>query len=38
MVDRTCDDEWKLEVENNVLDYYSKQNVADVDVYKEIEE
>ena len=37
MVDSTFDDEWKLEVEEKVLEY-SKQNFKDLDLDKEIEE
>ena len=37
MVDSTFDDEWKLEVEEKVLDY-SKQNLKDLELDKEIEE
>ena len=33
----TLDDEWKLEVEENVLDY-NKQNIKDLELDKEIEE
>ena len=37
MVDSAFDDEWKLEVEEKVLEY-SKQNLKDLDLDKEIEE
>ena len=37
MVDSAFDDEWKLEVEEKVLEY-SKQNLEDLDLDKEIEE
>ena len=36
-VDSAFDDEWKLEVEGKVLEY-SKQNLKDLDLDKEIEE
>ena len=36
MVDSSFDDEWKLEVEEKVLEY-SKQNLKDLDLDKEIE-
>ena len=36
-VDSAFDDEWKLEVEDKVLEY-SKQNLKDLDLDKEIEE
>ena len=36
MVDSAFDDEWKLEVEEKVLDY-NKQNLKDLDLDKEIE-
>ena len=34
MVDSAFDDEWKLEVEDKVLEY-SKQNLKDLDIDKE---
>ena len=37
VVDSAFDDEWKLEVEEKVLEY-SKQNLKDLDLDKEIEE
>ena len=37
MVDGAFEDEWKLEVEEKVLEY-SKQNLKDLDLDKEIEE
>ena len=37
MVDSAFDDKWKLEVEEKVLEY-SKQNLKDLDLDKEIEE
>ena len=37
MVDSAFDDEWILEVEEKVLEY-SKQNLKDLDLNKEIEE
>ena len=37
VVDCAIDDEWKLEVENKVLEY-SKQNLKDLDLDEEIEE
>ena len=37
VIDSTLDDEWKLEVEENVLDY-NKQNIKDLELDKEIEE
>ena len=37
MVDSAFDDEWKLEVEEKVLEY-SKQNLKDLDLDKEIDE
>ena len=37
MVDSAFDDEWKLEVEEKVLEH-SKQNLKDLDLDNEIEE
>ena len=37
MVDSAFDDEWKLEAEEKILEY-SKQNLKDLDLDKEIEE
>ena len=37
VADSAFDDEWKLEVEEKVLEY-SKQNLKDLDLDKEIEE
>ena len=37
MVDSAFDNKWKLEIEEKVLEY-SKQNLKDLDLDKEIEE